>query len=43
MSQHYDFVHVDMDDEGNGTLKRTPKKSFSWYKNVIASDGECLL
>lgn len=42
MSKRYGFIHVDMDDEGNGTLERTPKKSFSWYKDVIASDGECL-
>jgi 6-phospho-beta-glucosidase len=31
-----------MDDQGNGTLKRTKKKSFDWYKEVIATNGEQL-
>ncbi|MCL2559931.1 MAG: 6-phospho-beta-glucosidase [Turicibacter sp.] len=39
MSKRYGFVYVDRDDEGNGTLKRTKKKSFDWYKKVIASNG----
>lgn len=42
MKKRYGFVHVDMDDLGHGTLKRTPKKSFYWYKKVIASNGEML-
>jgi 6-phospho-beta-glucosidase len=33
---------VDLDDEGNGTLARSKKDSFDWYKNVIASNGEQL-
>jgi len=40
MKKRYGFIHVDMDDKGNGTLKRSKKKSFDWYKNVIASNGE---
>lgn len=40
MSKRYGFVYVDKDDEGNGTFKRTKKKSFDWYKKVIASNGE---
>lgn len=32
MKKRYGFIYVDKDDEGNGTLKRTPKKSFYWYK-----------
>ena len=32
----------DRDNEGNGTLKRSKKKSFEWYKKVIASNGEDL-
>lgn len=40
MSKRYGFIYVDCDDEGNGTLKRTKKKSFEWYKKVIASNGE---
>lgn len=39
-SKRYGFIYVDCDDEGNGTLKRTKKKSFEWYKKVIASNGE---
>lgn len=39
MSKRYGFVYVDRDDLGKGTLKRTPKKSFHWYKKVIASNG----
>lgn len=39
MSKRYGFIHVDQDDMGNGTLKRTRKKSFGWYKKVIASNG----
>ena len=26
-------------DRGMGTLKRSKKKSFDWYKQVIASNG----
>ncbi|MCD8190557.1 MAG: 6-phospho-beta-glucosidase [Clostridiales bacterium] len=40
MKKRYSFVYVDLDDEGNGTLSRTKKKSFDWYKRVIASNGE---
>ncbi|SQI95761.1 6-phospho-beta-glucosidase [Klebsiella oxytoca] len=29
------FIYVDRDDEGNGTLARSRKKSFWWYKEVI--------
>lgn len=42
MSKRYGFIYVDCDDEGNGSLKRTPKDSFYWYKKVIASNGEDL-
>jgi 6-phospho-beta-glucosidase len=40
MSKRYGFIYVDRDDEGKGTLNRTRKKSFFWYKNVIASNGD---
>lgn len=42
MSKRYGFIYVDRDDYGNGTLKRSKKKSFGWYKKVIASNGEDL-
>ena len=37
MKKRYGFIYVDKDNEGNGTLKRSKKKSFDWYKKVIAS------
>lgn len=40
MSKRYGFIYVDLDDDGNGTLKRSKKDSFNWYKNVIATNGE---
>jgi 6-phospho-beta-glucosidase len=40
MNKRYGFIHIDPDDEGNGTLKRRKKDSFEWYKKVIASNGE---
>ncbi|PSU35468.1 6-phospho-beta-glucosidase [Photobacterium lutimaris] len=43
MSKRYGFIYVDRDNEGNGSLDRTPKKSFYWYKKVIASNGEDLI
>lgn len=42
MSKGYGFVYADRDDYGNGTLKRSKKKSFYWYKKVISSNGEDL-
>ncbi|AQR94114.1 6-phospho-beta-glucosidase [Clostridium saccharoperbutylacetonicum] len=40
MKKRYGFIFVDKDNEGNGTLARSKKKSFDWYKKVIASNGE---
>ncbi|MFV0394873.1 MAG: 6-phospho-beta-glucosidase [Coprobacillaceae bacterium] len=42
MSKRYGFIYVDCDDYGKGTYKRSPKKSFYWYKKVIESNGSCL-
>lgn len=42
MKKRYGFIYVDMDDEGNGTLRRSKKKSFDWYQRVIASNGTVL-
>ncbi|QNQ19643.1 family 1 glycosylhydrolase [Kosakonia sp. SMBL-WEM22] len=42
MKKRYGFIYVDKDNEGNGTLKRSKKRSFSWYQQVIASNGEVL-
>ena len=40
MKKRYGFIYVDKDNEGNGTLNRSRKKSFNWYKKVISSNGE---
>ena len=40
MKKRYGFIHVDLDDEGNGTGKRMRKKSFEWYQKVIGTNGE---
>jgi len=40
MSKRYGVIYVDQDDNGQGTLNRYKKKSFGWYKKVIASNGE---
>ncbi len=40
MKKRYGFIYVNKDDQGQGDLSRHPKKSFSWYKKVIASNGQ---
>ena len=42
IKKRYGFIYVDKDNEGQGTLKRSKKKSFDWYKQVIATNGEQL-
>ncbi|ANI82201.1 glycoside hydrolase family 1 protein [Kosakonia oryzae] len=42
ISKRYGFIYVDRDDSGNGTLARSRKKSFYWYRDVIASNGASL-
>ena len=42
MSKRYGFIYVDRNDDGSGTLKRSKKKSFYWYKELIESNGEKL-
>ena len=42
MSKRYGFIYVDRDDEGHGSMARYRKKSFEWYRRVIASNGEVL-
>lgn len=39
VSKRYGFVSVDVDDFGNGTMKLGRKKSFYYYKKLIASNG----
>ena len=39
MSKRYGFIYVDRDDSGKGTLDRSRKDSFYWYKKVIETNG----
>ncbi len=39
MSKRYGFIYVDRDDNGEGSLTRTRKKSFGWYAEVIKTRG----
>ena len=42
MAKRYGFIYVDKYDDGTGDLSRSRKKSFYWYKKVIATNGEDL-
>lgn len=42
MAKRYGFIYVEKYDDGTGDLSRRKKKSFDWYKRVIASNGENL-
>ena len=42
MKKRYGFIYVDRDTEGKGTLERSKKDSFDWFKKVIASNGDDL-
>ncbi|MDY4415137.1 glycoside hydrolase family 1 protein [Selenomonas sp.] len=42
MKKRYGFIYVDCNNDGSGTLARYRKKSFYWYKDVIATNGGSL-
>ena len=42
LSKRYGFIHVDRNDDGTGTLARHRKKSFAFYREVIATNGASL-
>lgn len=42
MRKRYGFVYVDRNDDGTGTLARYKKKSYDWYREVIATNGASL-
>jgi 6-phospho-beta-glucosidase len=42
MKKRYGFIYVDKDNEGKGSLARSRKDSFFWYKKVIATNGNDL-
>lgn len=40
MAKRYGMIYVDKHDDGSGTLERSRKDSFFWYKKCIQSNGE---
>lgn len=40
MKKRYGFIYVDKHDDGSGTLARSRKDSFYWFKDLIAKQGE---
>ena len=42
LRKRYGFIYVDRNDDGTCTGNRYKKKSFDWYKKVIATNGEDL-
>ncbi|PRB43066.1 6-phospho-beta-glucosidase [Arthrobacter sp. MYb23] len=43
MAKRYGMIYVDRNDDGSGTLERHRKKSFGWYRDLIASRGSGLV
>ncbi|MGX6969477.1 glycoside hydrolase family 1 protein [Vagococcus bubulae] len=41
--KRYGFIYVDRNDDGSGSMQRYKKKSFDWYKQVIATNGKSLI
>jgi len=39
MEKRYGMIYVDKNNDGVGSLKRSKKDSFDWYKNVIKNNG----
>lgn len=42
MEKRYGFIYVDKQNDGTGTLERKKKRSFEYYKQIIATNGEKL-
>ncbi|MBO6046441.1 MAG: family 1 glycosylhydrolase [Erysipelotrichaceae bacterium] len=40
MRKRYGFVYIDVDDEGQGSFRRMKKKSFDYYRYLIATNAE---
>lgn len=43
LKKRYGFIYVDRNQDGTETLNRYKKKSFNWYKEVIATNGGSLV
>lgn len=42
LKKRYGFIYADLNDDGSGTGRHYKKKSFDWYKKVIATNGKDL-
>lgn len=42
MEKRYGYIYVDRNDKGEGSMTRYRKRSFYWYKKVIATEGASL-
>ena len=42
MKKRYGFVYVDRHNDGTGTLERSKKESYGWYKHIIETNGAAL-
>lgn len=42
VTKRYGFIYVDIHPDGSGTLDRSRKASFCWYRDVIHSNGATL-
>ncbi len=42
MNKRYGFIYVDKDNDGAGTLQRSRKDSFDFYKHIIETNGKDL-
>ncbi|NKD39789.1 family 1 glycosylhydrolase [Enterococcus casseliflavus] len=43
VTKRHGMIYVDLQQDGSGTLERTPKKSFNWYKSIIQTNGDGLI
>lgn len=43
MKKRYGWIYVDMDDAGNGTKQRVPKKSYYWMQEFLKTEGKNLV
>ncbi|MDK2980818.1 MAG: 6-phospho-beta-glucosidase [Chloroflexota bacterium] len=39
-NKRYGFIYINRDEQGNNDLRRIPKKSFYWYKELIKRNNE---
>ncbi|RPD94548.1 glycosyl hydrolase family protein [Candidatus Pantoea deserta] len=42
VKKRYGFIYVDLQQDGSGSLRRSRKKSFYWYQQIIKSNGAAL-